>query len=115
MFVHQAYRFELDPNDVVRSALASHAGAGRYAYNWGLALVTERLRARRELLVLALRQGANVAEAQEWANEVVGEVPWSLPSLRREWNRAKHDVAPWWAQNSKEAYNSGLHGLAPSA
>jgi putative transposase len=40
------------------------------------------------------------------------EVPWTLPALRREWNRAKHEVAPWWAQNSKEAYSSGLDGLA---
>jgi putative transposase len=31
--------------------------------------------------------------------------------LRREWNRAKHDVAPWWSENSKEAY-SGLDALA---
>jgi putative transposase len=40
------------------------------------------------------------------------EVPWTLPALRREWNRAKHQVAPWWAENSKEAYSSGLDGLA---
>jgi putative transposase len=40
------------------------------------------------------------------------QVPWTLPELRREWNRAKHDVAPWWSENSKEAYNSGLDALA---
>jgi putative transposase len=40
------------------------------------------------------------------------EVPWSLPALRREWNAAKHEQAPWWAQNSKEAYSSGLDALA---
>ena len=39
-------------------------------------------------------------------------MPWTLPELRREWNRAKHQVAPWWAENSKEAYNSGLDALA---
>jgi putative transposase len=33
---------------------------------------------------------------------------WSLPSLRKQWNRIKNDVAPWWAENSKEAYSSGL-------
>jgi putative transposase len=32
--------------------------------------------------------------------------------LRREWNRAKGEVAPWWAENSKECYSSGLDGLA---
>jgi hypothetical protein len=39
-------------------------------------------------------------------------VPWTLPALRREWNHAKHQAAPWWADNSKEAYSSGLDGLA---
>jgi hypothetical protein len=28
------------------------------------------------------------------------------------WNRAKETVAPWWAENSKEAYSSGLANLA---
>jgi putative transposase len=39
-------------------------------------------------------------------------VPWTLPDLRLEWNRGKQQVAPWWAENSKEAYNSGLDALA---
>lgn len=48
MIVHQAFRFELDPNDRQRTALAKHAGAARYAYNWGLAL-TKGLRKLRRL------------------------------------------------------------------
>jgi putative transposase len=32
--------------------------------------------------------------------------------LRKTWNQIKHEVAPWWAANSKEAYNSGLDALA---
>ncbi len=32
MLVHQAFRFELDPNNRARSALSSHAGAARFAY-----------------------------------------------------------------------------------
>jgi putative transposase len=39
-------------------------------------------------------------------------VPWTLPALRKEWNQAKATVAPWWPENSKEAYSSGLEGLA---
>jgi putative transposase len=88
----QAYRFALDPTPRQRRALASHCGAARVAYNWGLKLVDARLQQRR-------------------AGEDV-EVPWTLPALRREWNRAKDQVAPWWAENSKEAYSSGLDGLA---
>jgi putative transposase len=40
------------------------------------------------------------------------DVPWSLYSLRREWNQAKGDVAPWWAECSKEAFSAGLGALA---
>jgi putative transposase len=90
--VMQAYRFALDPTPRQRQALASHCGAARLAYNWGLDLVSARL-------------------AQRQAGEDV-EVPWTLPELRREWNRARDQVAPWWAENSKEAYDSGLNGLA---
>jgi putative transposase len=90
--MRRAYRFALDPNDRQRSALASHCGAARFAFNWGLGLVKERLEGRES------GSGARV--------------PWSLPELRREWNRAKAEVAPWWAENSKEAYSSGLDALA---
>jgi putative transposase len=41
-------------------------------------------------------------------------VGWSLAALRREWNRRKGVAAPWWAENSKEAYNTGLDSLARS-
>jgi IS605 OrfB family transposase len=90
--VIQAYRFALDPTPTQRRALASHCGAARVAYNWGLALVKIRLDQRR-------------------ADPSI-RVSWTLPDLRREWNRAKDQAAPWWAENSKEAYNSGLDGLA---
>jgi putative transposase len=35
--IHQAYRFELDPNQEQRILLAKSVGASRYVYNWGLA------------------------------------------------------------------------------
>ncbi len=110
--VVQAYRFELDPSNIGAGALASHAGAARFAFNWGLAEVESRLEARRALTALAVRQGASLAEAESWGAGLVGPVPWSLPALRREWNRVKGEVAPWWRENSKEAYSSGLDALA---
>jgi putative transposase len=90
--VIQAYRFALDPCPAQRRALASHCGAARFAFNWGLARVRQRL--------------------DERTYDPSIDVPWTLSALRREWNRAKHEVAPWWAENSKEAYSSGLDGLA---
>jgi putative transposase len=64
----------------------------RFAYNWALEHARQRM------------------EAKAAGQDV--EVPWTLFELRREWNRAKHQIAPWWAQNSKEASSSGLDGLA---
>lgn len=90
--VIQAYRFALDPTPKQQRALASHCGAARFAFNWGLALVKDRM------------------DARQAGDEV--DVPWTLPRLRREWNLAKSDVAPWWEENSKEAYSSGLDSLA---
>jgi putative transposase len=110
--VTQAYRFELDANNKTSRMLAGHAGAARFAFNWGLATVIARLEARRAFTVLALRQGASAADAEVWAASLVGPVPWSLPALRREWNRVKDQLAPWWADYSKEAYSSGLDNLA---
>ncbi len=42
MIVTQAFRYELDPNNVERTLLAKHAGAARFAWNWGLARRIER-------------------------------------------------------------------------
>jgi len=36
---------------------------------------------------------------------------WSAYSLRRTWNQVKEQAAPWWGENSKEAYSSGLSNL----
>lgn len=112
MLVTQAYRFELDPNDKCRSKLASHAGAARFTYNWGLGLVIEHLAARRALVALAIRFGARRGDAEEWADGLLGPLPWTLPALRRAWNQSKAEVAPWWTENSKECYSSGLDALA---
>ncbi len=92
MLVLQAYRYALDPSFAQEQALRSHVGARRFAFNWGLALVKARLEAR--------AHGEAVA------------VPWTMRALRDEWNRHKGEIAPWWRENSKEAYNAGCEGLA---
>jgi transposase len=40
--VTQAYRFALEPTPAQERALRSHAGAARFAWNWGLARCQER-------------------------------------------------------------------------
>lgn len=36
MQIHRAYKVEIDPNKYQRTLLRKHAGAARWAYNWGL-------------------------------------------------------------------------------
>jgi putative transposase len=90
-----AAKFEVEwPAESDRAALVrSHFGARRFAFNWGLAQVKADLDAK----------------TVDPAHDSVG---WDLGSLRRVWNRAKDEVAPWWAVNSKECYSSGLADLA---
>jgi putative transposase len=96
-----AYRYALDPTPAQERALRSHAGAARVAFNWGLARVKANL-AQREA-----EWSYGIAEA-----DLTPSLSWSLYSLRKDWNAAKDQVAPWWAQCSKEAFNTGLDQLA---
>ncbi|WP_433673063.1 IS607 family element RNA-guided endonuclease TnpB [Nocardia sp. CA-136227] len=97
----QAYRFALEPTHDQAQALRSHCGATRFAYNWG----------RRKVL-------ANWAQRQAEATYGIPDdelTPWinqSAYSLRKTWNAEKGTVAPWWAENSKEAYSSGIARVA---
>jgi hypothetical protein len=72
------------------TVVRSHCGGQRYAFNWGLAQVMDQHRDA----------------------ELTPSLSWSAYSLRKIWNQAKSTMAPWWAENSKEAYLSGLANLA---
>jgi putative transposase len=99
--VLQAYQFALDPTPGQDDALRSHCGGQRYAYNWGLALVKANLAQRDAERSYGLTD-----------EQLTPSVSWSAYSLRKDWNQAKDTVAPWWGENSKEAYSSGLANLA---
>jgi putative transposase len=90
----EAVKVALDPSPRQIRLLESHAGAARFAYNAGLARVKDML-------------------------ERGGRPEWSYYSLRRWWNANKGTLAvntetgePWWREDSKEAYNTGLESLA---
>lgn len=91
--VFEAVKVALDPTPAQERLFLSHAGAARFAFNAGLAHVKE-----------ALEAGA--------------KPEWSFYSLVRWWNSSKDTLAvgadgtPWWAENSKEAANTGLRSLA---
>lgn len=97
----QAYRYALDPSPAQQREFRSHAGGARKAYNTMLGLVKAVTGQR------AAERSYGIADA-----DLTPALSWSLAGLRKEWNRRKDDVAPWWAENSKEAYGSGLDALA---
>lgn len=97
----QAYKFALDPTPTQVRAFRSHAGGARKAHNTMLAAVKAVLDQRTAERTYGLAD-----------DELTPSLGWSLPALRKAWNARKHEVAPWWAENSKEAYNTGLDALA---
>src|SRR6185437_1308942 len=85
--VKRAYRFALAPSPAQERMLRSHAGAARFAWNWGLARCKERYAAERK-----------------W---------YSAAELHKLWNaekKASPDLA-WWAENSKCAYQEAFRNL----
>ena len=95
-----AVRVALDPSPSQERALLSHAGAARFAFNAALDHVR---------VCLAQREAEKTYGVPD---EDLTSVPWNLPALRRWWNASKPVLAPWWGENSKEAYNHGLDALA---
>lgn len=87
MALFEAVKVRLDPTPRQARLLESHAGAARFAYNLMLNHVQDQLAS--------------------------GETPdWTMYAMRRWWNDHKNDLAPWWRENSKEAYNSAFEWLA---
>ncbi|MGH3279404.1 MAG: IS607 family element RNA-guided endonuclease TnpB, partial [Trebonia sp.] len=82
-----AYRFALDPTPAQERALRSHAGAARFAWNWGLARCAERYQAE-----------------GKW---------YSAAELHKLWNAAKKadPALAWWGENSKCAYQEAYRNL----
>jgi putative transposase len=85
MRVTRAYRTELDLNDRQVTACKRHAGAARYAYNWGLARKRE-------------------------AYQATGKSP-SAIDLHRELNALKKTDLPWMYAVSKCAPQEALRNL----
>src|SRR5664280_2068075 len=91
----------MDPTPSQERALRSHAGAARVAFNWGLARVKANLSQREAEVTYGIGK-----------DDLTPYIEWSLYGLRKDWNRAKGTFAPWWAECSKEAFNTGLDQLA---
>ncbi len=64
-------------------------GARRFACNWAVGQVHE-------------------AFSSGFETDQRDSVIWSHYELRERWNRVKSEVAPWWAECSKEACSNGI-------
>jgi transposase len=91
--IQQAFRFALDPTVEQERFLAACAGASRFWFNQGLALVKERLDRR--------AAGAEV------------DLPWSYKSLCVAFrgDAIKDELAPWRGEVVTGAYQAGLEAL----
>jgi putative transposase len=85
MLVQRAYKTELDLSDRQVTACRRHAGAARWAYNWGLRVKQERYRATKQSP--------------------------SAIALHRELNALKKIAVPWMYQVSKCAPQEALWNL----
>lgn len=99
--IHRAYVYVLDPTPAQTQRLESHCGGARFAYNHVLSLVKA---------VLDQRDAEETYGIPE--DQRTPSMGWSHYSLRKVWNARKAHVAPWWSENSKEAYSNALSGLA---
>ena len=91
MKAQRAYRTELDPTDVQRTSLLRHAGAARFAYNWGL-------QRKREV----------------WQMNQLPVIHIKMPTaidLHRELNRLKAGPFAWMYEVSKCAPQEALRDL----
>lgn len=82
------FKYALKPTLLQEQILASHIGAVRFSYNWALANILK-----------------NWDEVKQ--NPTLPYKSFSAYSLRKELNFVKNNVAPWWEQNSKEAFATG--------
>jgi IS605 OrfB family transposase len=99
--VIQAYRFALDLSSSQERGVLAQAGAARVAHNWALAHVKAVMDQRAAERTYGVPDGL-----------LTPALSWSLAGLRKAWNTARADVAPWWSEVSKEAFNTGLDALA---
>jgi len=72
--VHQAYRFELDPNDAARTSLRKAAGVARYAWNWALAH-----------RIALLAQYPDHTDKRRYANAIELHKLWNVHKAEKPW------------------------------
>jgi putative transposase len=84
-----SFRLTLNPTLAQEKQFHSHVGAVRFTYNWTLALLRDNYEKR-------------------LIDPLVEHIPVSRGAILKQWTQAKDAVAPWWKENAKEAYDTGI-------
>src|SRR3982074_243054 len=101
----RAYRFAVDPSAAQARALEPHAGAARCSRSTGRS---------REVTANIGRTDAPNAPTAWLVRTSLLRWDGTCPRLRRAWNAATSEIAPWWSECSTEAFTTGLDGVARS-
>lgn len=88
-------QYALNPTKKQLEKLASHSGAARFTYNWTLNKIYENW------------EQVKKGETEEYLNI-------TLPTMRKLFNQEKEEVAPWWKENGKNAYDTGINNAVHS-
>lgn len=99
----RAYKYALDPTPSQVDVLQSHVGASRFAYNFLLGKIKAVIEQRK------CEESYGITE-----DDLIPFISTSHYALRKYWNTKKCVVAPWWDENSKEAYSDGAKRLSIS-
>ena len=83
------FQLTLNPTTDQMQQFHSHLGAVRFSYNWALELIQR-----------------NYLDFQK--DPTVDRLKIGHTSILKQWNLAKTEIAPWWQDNAKEAYDTGI-------
>jgi putative transposase len=88
--IAKGWTVRLEPTAQQSAQFRRDCGARRFAYNWAV---------------------AEIKRAFDRGNETGGHdnTVWSAWALRKRWNQAKSEPAPWWAR----VLEGGVRGRAP--
>lgn len=83
-------QYALNPNKKQLEALSSHSGAARFTYNYALHKIYNNW------------EQVKNGEVEEYLKI-------NLPVMRKLFNQEKDAIAPWWKENGKNAYDTGIN------
>jgi putative transposase len=98
--VTQAFTYALDPTPEQVSAMLSHVGGSRFAYNAMLGMVKDNWDENRA------KEDAGLEVAKE---DYVSTSHFGLLYL---WAEHRDELAPWWAENGSSTYNDAAQRLS---